>query len=413
MKRFLHLLTASILICMIVFNLYGCIMVGAVDLMDGVAPGAVDAIDDMEEGNIAVSDFAVRLLQSIDDDGNVFISPLSIMLALAMTANGASGQTLSQMESVLGMTADQLNSYLYSYVTSLPEGDRYKIKVANSIWFRNDDAFVVNNSFLQKNADYYGAEIYKTPFDFTTLNDVNSWVNRETNGMIPYLLTSIPDEVLMYLINTVAFEAEWHEIYSGRQIKDGIFTKEDGTEQNAKLMYCDEYRYLEDDYATGFIKSYYGNKYAFVAMLPDEGVTVSEYVTSLNGEGLYNMLSEPVYCTVKTAMPKFDVKYEIELSGVLAEMGMPDAFSMYGADFSNLGSYGKENIYIGSVIHKTSIELDERGTKAVAITYNDLNGAAAPDAEPKVVYLDRPFVYMIIDIENSLPIFIGTVTDVN
>ena len=410
-KRILLTLVATLLLCSILFNLNSCIMVSAVDLMDGVEAREVEAVD-LDLLNASVSDFAIRIFNAAEKGENTFLSPMSILFALAMTSNGAAGETLDQMEQVFGIERDELNGYLYTYLNSLTEGEKIKLGIANSIWFKNDPKLTVKQSFLQKNADYYGAEIYKTPFDLTTVADINSWVRRETRGMIPMIINNIPDDAIMYLINTIAFEAEWASTYESRQVRSGIFTKEDGTEQRADFMYSTEGKYIEDEYATGFIKNYSG-KYAFVALLPNEGVSLSDYIDSLDGEGIASMLSSPLRTTVKTSLPKFSTEYEADISEILVEMGMIDAFDVYDADFSELGSYEELGIYIGSVLHKTYIDVAERGTKAAAVTVVGVkNGAAAPPQDPKEVYLDRPFIYMIIDTENNIPLFIGSMTDI-
>ncbi len=408
-------LISLLLLSSVIFNLSSCFMpISAENLMDGVTPNKVKSLDSLESQNVAVTDFAIRLMTATEESGeNTLLSPLSVIAALAMTANGANGATLSEMESVLGISRDELNLYLYTYLNYLPQGDKYKLSVANSIWFTDDDKFTVDNAFLQKNADYYGAEIYKTPFNDQTKRDINNWVKKETDGMIPKILERVPEYAIMYLINALAFEAEWTSIYEHDQVRDGTFTKEDGTEQSAKFMYCDEYGYLGDENAQGFIKYYKGRKYAFAALLPNKDMTVTEYLNTLNGEKLNAMLSKPTGTTVKTAIPKFKTEYSVEMAKILADMGMPTAFNVTFADFSDLGSYEDNNIYIRNVLHKTYIEVAERGTKAGAVTVIEMaKGTAMPD-EPKRIYLDRPFVYMIIDCENNVPIFLGTLMDIN
>ncbi|MBQ7389986.1 MAG: serpin family protein [Clostridia bacterium] len=400
------------LLLSILFNLTGCVTVQAANLMDGVTANKVNKLDDLEEQSASFTDFALRLFKATNEDGeNVLISPLSVMCALSMTLNGAEGNTLAQMENVLGMQRDELNLYLYSYITSLPRGEKYKLIQANSIWFRDDDRFSVSPDFLQTNADYYGADIYKAPFDRQTLRDINNWVKLSTDGMIPKILDDIPDSAIMYLVNALAFEAEWKEVYKKTQVRDGKFTTEDGEVQSVKLMYAEENRYLEDENATGFIKYYSDRKYAFAAILPNEGVSVSEYLASIDGEALYSMLTNSQSTTVKTAIPKFEVKYDTEMSGILKEMGMSDAFNSILADFSGIGSSTRGNIYIGRVIHKTFIEVGEKGTRAGAATVVEMNDAAAEPSKPKEVILDRPFIYMLIDCENNVPFFIGTLMD--
>ena len=405
-----------LLVCAMAVNLTGCTMeVQAKDLMEGITPNNVDALDDLRSQNADVTDFAIRLFKASNENGkNTLISPLSVLCALAMTANGAEEETLAQMEEVLGMTTDELNLYLYSYMKNLPQGDKYKLSLANSIWFTEDECFTVNQDFLQTNADYYGADIYKAPFDKQTLKDINNWVKQNTDGMIPEILDQIPPEAIMYLVNALAFEAEWSEIYEKHQVKDGEFTKEDGTKQDVKFMYGSEGTYFEDEKATGFMKRYKGGKYAFVAMLPNEGVSVSEYIASLDGESLNALLANPQYGTVHTSIPKFETEYKVEMSEILQDMGMTEAFDMYNADFEGLGTSTGGNIYISRVLHKTFISVGEKGTKAGAATIVEMkDGAAAEPTEPKEVYLDRPFVYMLVDCENNIPFFIGTMMDVN
>ena len=405
-----------LLVCAMAVNLTGCTMkVQAKDLMEGITPNNVDALDDLSSQNADVTDFAIRLFKASNENGkNTLISPLSVLCALAMTANGAEEETLAQMEEVLGMTTDELNLYLYSYMKNLPQGDKYKLSLANSIWFTEGERFTVNQDFLQTNADYYGADIYKAPFDKQTLKDINNWVKQNTDGMIPEILDQIPPEAIMYLVNALAFEAEWSEIYEKHQVKDGEFTKEDGTKQDVKFMYGSEGTYFEDEKATGFMKRYKGGKYAFVAMLPNEGVSVSEYIASLDGESLNALLANPQYATVRTSIPKFETEYKVEMSDILQSMGMTEAFDMYNADFEGLGTSTRGNIYISRVLHKTFISVGEKGTKAGAATIVEMkDGAAAEPTEPKEVYLDRPFVYMLVDCENNIPFFIGTMMDVN
>ena len=415
-KRRLGLAIISImLLCAMAFNLVGCVTtVYAEDLMESVTPNTVAALDDLSGGSAGVTDFAIRLFKETNENGkNTLISPLSVLCALAMTANGAEGETREQMEAVLGMSVEELNLYLYSYINSLPQGEKYKLSVANSIWFKDDPRFTVNQGLLQANADYYGAEIYKSPFNNQTLNDINNWVKNETHNMIPKIIDEIPEEALMYLINALAFEAEWTKIYEDDQVRDRTFTKEDGTEQDVELMYSTEGKYLEDRNATGFIKYYSGRKYAFVALLPNEGVTVSEYVSSLDGSSLAAMLANAESRTVETAIPKFESEYTVEMSEILEAMGMPSAFDDKRAEFDGIGEWSEGPIYISEVLHKTYIQVGERGTKAGAVTSVRLDGATSADpSEIKRVYLDRPFVYMVIDCETNTPFFIGIVMDV-
>ena len=407
-------LIALILLLTMAANVVSCSMqVRAKNLMDGITPNEIAAAESLSEQNPAVTDFAVRLFKASEESGkNTLISPLSVLCALAMTANGAKEETLAQMESVLGMTKDELNIYLYSYMKKLPSGEKYKLSLANSIWFTNDESFTVNRDFLQTTADYYGADIYKSPFDQKTCKEINKWVEDNTDGMIPEILDEINPEAVMYLVNALAFDAEWAKIYRESSVKYGKFTKEDGSEQNVELMYNTENVYLEDDNASGFMKYYKDGKYAFVALLPNEGVSVSEYISSLDGKSLSEMLANAQIATVRTCVPKFETEYDVNMAEILAKMGMPDAFDSDKADFTGLGTSSVGNIYISRVIHKTFISVDEKGTKAGATTAVEMMPESAPPTDIKKVYLNRPFVYMLVDCENNIPFFIGTMMDV-
>ena len=412
-KRTSLMIVSLLLVCAIGINLTGCsTKVQAKDLMEGITPNEVTPLEDLTSQSATVTDFAIRLFQASEEIGeNTLISPLSVLCALSMTANGAENKTLQQMETVLGMTTGELNLYLYSYMQSLPQGEKYKLSLANSIWFTEDESFTVNQDFLQINADYYGASIYKTPFNDQTCKDINNWVKQNTDEMIPKILDRISEDAVMYLVNALAFEAEWMEVYEKNQVKDGEFTKEDGTKQNVEFMHGSESTYLKDENATGFMKMYKGGKYAFVAMLPNEGVSVSDYVASLDGAALNTMLSNPQYTEVKTAIPKFEADYSIEMSDILKTMGMEDAFDPTKAAFEGIGTSTNGSICISRILHKTFISVSEKGTKAAAATVVEMPECGIPEV-PKMIYLDRPFVYMLIDCENNIPFFIGTMMDV-
>ena len=416
-KTFLAILSL-IMVCSMAVNLTGCATkVQAADLMEGVNANTVTgkAADDafaQSQMRLAVDLFQSSVLESKDE--NVLISPLSIQLALAMTANGADGDTKAEMEALLGgeITLEDLNEYLYSYVNNLPSAEKYKLQIANSIWFRDDEGRLqVEKDFLQKNADYYGAQAFKAAFDDQTLKDINNWVKDHTDGMIDSILDQIDEDAVMYLINALVFDAEWQHVYDKSDVYKGKFTNIGGTEKQVDMMHSEETVYLQDENAIGFMKPYSGSKYNFAVLLPNEGVDIYEYIAGLTGESLMETLSTPQLGMVMATLPKFSYEYELTMNDVLKELGMPSAFSGDTADFSKMAHSSRGNIYIGDVLHKTFISVDELGTKAGAVTKVQMNDESAPMSE-WVVTLNRPFVYMIIDNETNLPVFIGTVMDV-
>lgn len=384
------------------------------DLMKNISAGKVsEDIDLKGAGSVAVTDFGVRLLQNTIPEGkNTLVSPLSVICALGMTENGARESTLEQMENTLGMPCKELNAYLSAFVRALPASDQYKLSSANSIWVKKDENFTAEPDFLQANADWYGAGIYEDPFDPSTVKRINGWVKENTDGMIPEIISKIPEDAVMYLINALAFDAEWETIYNDAQVYEDTFTTETGTKQTVDFMSSEEYQFLKDGHASGFLKYYAGQTYAFAALLPQEGTTVADYVASLTGEKLHGLLTDTTEITVNAAIPKFTCQYSVKLKPVLQAMGMADAFSAGLADFSGLGSYKGQNIFINEVFHKTFIAVDERGTKAGAATAVEMMAESALE-ETESVYLNRPFVYMLIDCGTNVPLFMGVADSID
>ena len=413
MKR----MTATILVLAMALSLAGCANSDPTgqktDFMEDISAHAVNDYSDTTAGAQAMTEFGVRLAKNSFENGeNLLLSPLSVLCALAMTANGAKEQTREQMEEVFGLTTEELNSYLHWYISSLPQGENYKLCLANSIWFTEDSRFIPNQDFLQINADYYGADIYSAPFDNSTLKAINTWIEEKTDGMIKEALDAIPPAAVMYLINALSFDARWSTVYQEHDVRNGIFTKEDGSERNVEMMHGIEYQYLSDDNTTGFLKYYEGRAYAFATLLPEEGISMEEYLRSLTGEKLHNLLSSVQSTPVVTAIPKFETGYSVEMSQLLSGMGMTDAFNSERADFSGMGTSGAGNVFINRVIHKTFISVSEQGTKAGAVTIVEPTDGAAmePDKRQEVI-LDRPFVYLLIDCESGVPFFIGVMMD--
>ena len=387
----------------------------ATDLMKGIDPGKVSGLEIDEDFINAAADFSFKLFrESIKEKDNSLISPLSVYIALSMTANGADGMTLDQMETLLGgeILIDELNRYLYTYSNELPSEERSKLTISNSIWFRDDEGrLVVEPSFLQKNADHYDAGIYKDAFDENTLADINAWVEENTDGLIDKILDEIREDAVMYILNAIVFDAEWEEIYNEENIMKGEFTNYEGVLQNVDFMTSEERSYLDDGNATGFIKPYLGGSYSFVAVLPNEGIGLDEYIGSMSGNHFLDMIDNAEFSLVTGTMPKFSYDYTIQMNDALKSLGMPIAFSPSEADFSRLGESSRGNIFIGEVLHKTFIAVDERGTKAGAVTKVEMRDESY--VETKVVKLDRPFMYAIIDNSTNLPVFVGTVVDID
>lgn len=362
-----------------------------------------------------------------DKRANTFISPFSILYALALAQNGAAGTTLDELAAVTGLGTDELNSYLGTYARYLETGDlrgteldgegdneggtTASLHLANSIWIRETDSLEVGDDYLATCANELDASVFSAPFDATTIDDINAWVDKHTDHMIEQLISEIPDAARLYLINALAFEDAWEEPYEDADVEDDVFTCEDGAEQTVRMMRSHEGTYVENEQLQGFVKPYADYRYAFVGLLPREGVQLADAASALDGPALEALLQPVVNAEVNAGLPKFKLEYGTELTDVLRALGMNTAFDPELADFTPMGTDEDGPLYIGQVLHKTFLDVNEEGARAAAATSIGLEaGASAPLGEPVVydVILNRPFAYLIIDNQLGAPVFAGT-----
>ena len=412
-KIFIAILCLLLALSMLLVST-GCARVSAAELSAGYTRQATGTPVIDENFASAVADFSLALFRETLDaeKGNQLLSPLSVMLCLALLANGADGETLQEMEAVLGMDVDTLNESLYAYTKGLYNGENCKLGIANSIWFRDSRTLTVKNEFLQTNADWYDAEVYKSPFDASTVKDVNGWVKKNTDGMIDSILNQPPsDATMMYLINTLVFDAKWQDKYEKSDVRDRSFKNANGSRTTVDMMYSEESTVLFGETFLGFAKNYEGNAYSFVGLLPDdEDADIYEFAASLTGEGWIEMWESRRTHAVDVGIPEFKYDSSASLKDVLYAMGMEDMFSIADADFSRLGESEEGNLYCSSVEHKTFIDVSRNGTKAAAVTWITMECGSAAPMESYTVILDRPFVYAIVDNATGLPLFIGVVS---
>lgn len=359
------------------------------------------------------TNFSITLFKnSVRQNTNTLISPVSVSLALGMTANGAGGNTLSEFQKLWNsgkLTIDQLNKFNYTLASILQNDNTNKIRIANSIWYRNDKTLAVKPSFIQKNVDFYKAQIYKSDFNSKeTVKDINNWVKKNTDGMVDKMVETINPNTIMYLFNTVLFNAEWDNIYKSNDVYDGIFSVSGGASVGVLYMQSQE-KYLSGKSAEGFLKPYKGGKYSFIGILPKENISLDEYVNALDDKSFSEFINSYREEYARISVPKFKYEYSISMVEPLKAMGLTDSFIPSRANFTNMASAMEENIYIADVLHKSFIQFDEKGTKAGAATKVEMACGAAMQ-EPKSIVFDRPFLFTIIENETQLPLFIGTVT---
>ena len=375
----------------------------------------------------ALTSFGVELFkQTAKNNDNTLISPLSLMLALSMAANGAWGETREEMQNALGgFDIETLNKQLYSYVKDLPSTKNSCLSVKNSLWIK--DGFGVNSYFLKDCLNYYGADAFMSPFTSQTKDEVNAWIEENTGGMIKEMIKELDSNAVMLLVNALSFEAKWQKEFVVKADREKQkFTNENGTKTDVYYLYggyeYDEYdtnpdvKYIENNLATGFVKNY-KDGYAFVALLPKDENGIDNLVNSITGAGIMSVLGNSRVANLHYSIPQFSFSCSVSSSALkqaLTDMGMVSAFDYNTADFSNINA---SDLYIDSIFNNTVIEVNSAGTKAAAATVIIPAPGSPPVEDATIpteqVYLDRSFVYLIIETETNTPVFMGKVTDIS
>lgn len=360
-----------------------------------------------EESANAIADFSIELFKkAMATDENTVLSPMSALYALAMLTNGADGMTKNQLEKTIGLTTEEMNLALRELRTTL-KGYSSTVNLANSIWVR--DGFEVKPNYLQINADYYQAAAYQAPFDKTTVKEINDWISRNTDGLIPKMIDEISDETMLMLINAILFEAQWVDPYA--TAVEEPFYPATGERETADMLKSCEKHYLEDNYAIGFRKSFQDGFYDFAVIVPKEGISLEDYMKSLDGTSLRKLLVGTYVDEVHATMPEFKTETSKELNDALKEMGIVDVFLPGEANLTGIA----DNLYASKVFQRATIDVNKKGVSAAAATIIQAEiTAPAPPEDPviKIVKADRPYLYMIIDARTNLPLFIGTTVTV-
>lgn len=375
---------------------------------------------DISEQNVVVMDFAVRLLQSaFTGEENMLLSPVSVLSGLSLIANGTEGESLAQIEEVVGMSAEELNEYLYSYKYHLSENWNMdnKLHIANSLWINKDKNITVSDEYLKKNETYHDASIFYTAFDQSCVDDTNKWISDQTDGMVSEIMNEISEDASMYLANSLIYEGVWPEkVYSNKENDFSLsFDNISSGNEELTIMHEREHFYLDDISANGFMKYFEHGKYAFVALVPDEDMDIQTYVQGLSGRRLQKILSNPDYKEheVGVWMPQFSFDYETDMAYVLMDMGIRDIFEEKVADFSSVGlGEDVEELYINQFIYSTSISVDENGMNT-DIKVSPSQYSYAESIGPWYsVAVNRPFMIAVIDCEYNVPLLFGVVTNI-
>ena len=387
-----------------------------VDLMKGIAPTmTAQPMATTSTATLAAFDrFALELIQkSLPKDKNIMISPLSVYLALGMTLNGARGQTADEMLYALGdpkLALAELNSASRYWLDSIKSEQKdTTLSIANSVWF--DQRYTPSKDFLQTNANYYSAAVRKLDFaDAGAPSIINRWVDDATRGTIDKIVGTLDPDSLMVLINTVYFLSDWAVKFDPQDTYDRTFHSPAEDITTAFMSQLGSMSYLKGQDAEGIALSYMDERYVFFALMPDDSSSVLEWLSSREPNtflsDIRKLVANPITTRVDLSIPKFEARYEDSLVNELGSMGMQDAFISSKADFSAMSAEGTKDLFIGDVIHKTFIRVDEKGTEAAAVTAV-LMAATAMAFEGVILVFDQPFFYGILDIKTGLPLFLG------
>ena len=426
MKRTLSLLLA----CALGLGLLsGCAQASAAKEL--TAPKLSVNPSNSEEVNGALAGFGLELLKkSRDANGetamnsdmdhmpfSTLVSPLSVALALSMTANGAAGNTLAQFQDVLGGGVDlvELNTACAQLMADYQGlGGSTKCAIANSLWV--DPEGQIKDDFIGQCRGIFDAQVFSAQLSEPGIvKDLNSWVSQHTNKMIPEIINQpFPEETACLLVNALYLKNSWLSEFDPLSTHTMDFHHAGGPDSQVEYLrkFDTQLSYLQGKGAQGVVLPYDDGRLAFVAILPDlypDSPDFGQWLNNLEGNSLSQLINnreDAIFLSF--AMPKFSAEWKGNLEDILPELGLEDAFDAARADFSNLGD-SPEGYYISQVIHATKIEVNEKGTEAAAATVVAAeSGAAAPPQEGITLILDRPFLYGIVDLYTGVPLFLGT-----
>lgn len=366
--------------------------------------------------------FALDVYQALrSGDENLILSPYSISLALAMTYAGARGETESQMEDVLHFTQGQTATHASFNALDLALSQRdnsgldkdqepLKLNIANAVWAEQTLGFL--EEYLDTIAVNYGAGIHLADFinQFDAARrEINNWVSKKTEDKIKDLLPdgSVGPDTRMILVNAIYFKADWLAQFDPDSTQNQTFHLLDGSETTVEMMNEGMYDvpYMQGDGYQAIELAYAGESAAMDIIVPDQGM-FDEFELSFNQDTLDQILNSMQPASIEVGLPKFEFTKDFNLSDTLKNMGMADAFDPDIADFS--GMTGERDLFIGNVIHKAFVAVDEQGTEAAAATAVIMETTSAPFFEISLT-VDRPFIFIIRDTISGQILFIGRV----
>ena len=384
------------------------------DIQRESAPDVSPAeLEELVSGNSA---FAFDIYHKLRDEDNLLFSPYSMSAALAMAYAGARGETEQQMVKTLHFTLPQERLHAAFNALDLALGDQggkdFRLHIANSLWGQQDYVFLAD--FLDSLAANYGAGLRLLDFvnePGVSRKAVNGWVSKQTKGKIKDLIpeNAITPNTRLVLANAIYFDARWAQPFDKGRTRDGAFYTLDGRETTVSMMNMDKQATLSFVQGQGYQAvelPYKGGQASMLLIVPDQG-QFKAFERGLDAEQLKSIVEALDSKLVTLTMPKFSYESELSLVETLAAMGMPDAFDTGDADFS--GMDGTHKLFISDAYHKAFVAVDEVGAKAAASTAEVIVNVSEPGTVTLTV--DRPFVFVIRDMESGTILFVGRVVD--
>lgn len=365
----------------------------------------------------ANTSFGFKLFAEVakqDAGKNVFISPASVGLALAMTYNGAAGETKLGMERALeiqGINHAELNNAYAQLRQALESADpKVELDIANSLWGRKGVTF--NPDFIQRNKQFYGAEVTALDFgDPGAPATINSWVSDKTKGKITHIVDQIDAQTILFLINAIYFKGKWSREFDKAKTKEDSFTTGTGQQKRVPMMHqSGNYNYYEGKNFQAVSLPYGDGRASMYIFLPAQGSRLDEFQKELTAANWESWMKQFAETKGDISVPRFKVEYEIGLNDALKALGMGLAFDANRADFSGIVQ-GSERAYISRVKHKTFAEVNEEGTEAAAVTSVEMRTTSARIQKTFQMIVDRPFFCAIRDNKTGTLLFVGSITD--
>jgi len=386
-------------------------------VMDPITRSEKRQLNEQEVQLIASDNrFGIKIFKELAlsaQDSNIFISPLSISLALGMTLNGAAGETRTAMEKTLelhGLTQDQINQSYLNLMTLLTQLDPNVIfKIANSIWM--SDALAFEKEFIDINRHYFKARVEVLNFaDPNSVSIINQWVADQTNGKIKNMIKQINLDDIMFLINAIYFKGIWTYQFDPKLTEEGQFYQPSGQVIPCKFMKQErEFLYQHDEQVQSVDLPYGEGDFRMAVMLPKAGYSINQIISQLSDEEFFQWLNRFQSRKGILELPKFKISYEKNLNDVLKSLGMAIAFSGAEADFTNLFS-GPGNAFISLVKHKSFVQVDEEGTEAAAATSVTMSRTSIGN-DDFYMRADRPFLFVLYDNYSKTILFLGKITE--